>query len=214
MNLTELAHGLDLSKPTVGYVRTPGLHMSAIYNDLYADMYPDKYAAGGFNEPGTQTKMTLGTAFEEVLEPALVERILGERPGEFVTQHDASCIYFDPVKVGDPTCPCGAGVIYSPDQLIYNGVTRLGEFKCTWYSIRQGIQDPKFDKWFCQMKAYCYHLQTTHARLYVLFVNGDYSWKEPYGGPHVRAWDIEFTPVELNKNWAMLLRQAKKKGML
>jgi hypothetical protein len=215
VKLDELVHGLDLSKPTAGYVRTPGLHMSGIYNSLYAEMYPDIYGMDDINSPTPQTRMTLGTAFEETLEQALVTRIIGERPGEFATQHAADCIHSrTSVKVGDATCPCGAGVIYSPDQLIFNGHIQLGEFKCTWYSIRQGITDPKFDKWFTQMKAYCYHLQTTSARLYVLFVNGDYSWKKPYGGPHVRAWDIEFSPMELEKNWRMLLRHAIKKGML
>ncbi len=217
MKLTEFDHGLDLSKPTEGYVRTPGLHMSGIYNDLYADMYPEKYSNDGFEKEGPQTRMTLGTAFEEVLEESLARRILGERPGEFVTQHAADCVFHRQpvlVKAFQTPCPCGAGVIYSPDHLIFNGVTRLGEFKCTWYSIRQGIEDKKFDKWFCQMKAYCHHLETQHARLYVLFVNGDYSWKDPYGGPHVRAWDIEFSEGELVKNWRMLVRHAQKKGML
>lgn len=212
MQLHALDHGLDLNAPTAGYSRTPGLHMSTIYNSLWADMYPDKYGDNG--KGPDETKMSLGTSFEEVLEPALAHRLTGERPGEFATQHDGLCIHArTPVKVGDSPCPCGAGVIYSPDQLFFNGHMTLGEFKCTWYSIRQGITDPKFDKWFCQMKAYCYHLDTLHARLFVLFVNGDYSYKPPHGGPHVRAWDITFTQLELNNNWRMLHRHATKKGM-
>lgn len=164
--------------------------MSDIYNSLYADLDPKKYAKG---DGPDVTKMTLGTSFEEVLEVALSERIIGERAGEFTTKE---------------------GIIYSPDHLIFNGVTTLGEFKCTWFSIRAGIQDKRFDKWFTQMKSYCYHLQTPYARLYALFVNGDYSYKPPYGGPHVRAWDIEFTRRELDDNWAMLMRHARRKKML
>ncbi len=215
MEITRVDCDLDLSKPTEGYVRTPGLHMSEIYNSLYAEMYPDKYAKGSFSDPSCQTKMSLGTSFEEVLEPALAQRLLGNRPGEFVTQHDARCVHTrSAVKVGDPVCPCGAGVIYSPDYLFFNGHMTLGEFKCTWYSIRQGITDKKFDKWFTQMKAYCYHLQCNHARLYVLFVNGDYSWKPPDGEPHPERFEIRFSDDELLKNWNMLLRHARKKGML
>ncbi len=190
MKIVEIAHGLTLNKPTDGYVRSEGVHMSTLYNSLYAELEPKRFAKTG--EPDA-AKMELGTAFEEVLEVALATRILGDRPGEFTTE---------------------GGIIYTPDHLIFNGYTKLGEFKATWMSIRKGITDPRFDKWFCQMKCYCHHLQTPYARLYVFFVNGDYTYKPPHGGASLRAWDIVFTSRELKDNWAMVERNARKKGLL
>lgn len=201
MKITEIDHQLDLAAPSEGYVRSPGLHMSEIYNSLYAKLEPDRFAKGGKPD---ETKMELGTSFEEVLEPVLARRLVGERPPEFAALPSGKI-----VKVGTP-----GSIAFSPDQLIFNGVMRLGEFKCTWMSIRNGIQDKRFDKWFTQMKAYCYPLKTRWAKLYVLFVNGDYSYKPPNGGAQLRAWDVEFTQRELDDNWAMLMRHARQEKML
>lgn len=200
MKIGEFEHGLELNKPTEGYVRTPGLHMSAIYNSLFEKLEPARFTKG---DPD-RVKMELGTAFEEVLEIALAERIFGSRPPEFAALPTGKV-----VPVGT-----SGSIIFSPDHLIFNGHVRLGEFKATWMSIRQGIQDKRFDKWFVQMKAYCYPLKITQARLYVLFVNGDYSYKPPHGGASIRAWDVEFSGRELVDNWAMLMRHAWKEGLL
>jgi hypothetical protein len=216
--LQPIDHGLTLGKPTEGYVRTPGLHMSDIYGSLYKVLNPkryDKRDADGKPLPFNELHMEVGSGFEEALEPMLRARLIdAARPGEFATQHAADCVYAQvKVQVGDPSCPCGAGVIYSPDHFLFDGVFRLGEFKLTWMSIAKGLRDPRFDKWFCQMKAYCYHLQTRYARLYVLFVNGDWSFKLATG-PMLLAWDIEFTTKELREEWNLLLRHAREKEML
>lgn len=201
MKITEIDHQLDLAAPTEGYVRTPGLHMSAIYNSLYAKLEPRRFAGKG--DPDA-VKMETGTSFEEVLEPALARRLMGDRPSEFAAMPSGRI-----VKVGTP-----GAIIFSPDYLIFNGVMRLGEFKCTWMSIRHGIQDKRFDKWFCQIKSYCYPLKIRWARLYVLFVNGDYSYRPPNGGAQIRAWDLEFTERELRDNWDMLMAHARQEGMI
>lgn len=206
MKVEEIDHGLDLNKPTLGYVRTPGLHMSEIYNALYKKLEPARFDKGGKPD---EVKMSLGTAFEELLEKALSERLLAngatcERPGEFACLPDATI------------CPIGTpnSIIFSPDHFLLDDLTRLGEFKATWMSISKGIENKKFDKWFCQMMAYGKPLRMPNQRLYALFVNGDYSWKDPFGGCHMRAWNITFTQKELDANWAMLMRFARKEGML
>jgi hypothetical protein len=199
---TEIDHGLDLNVPTEGYVRTPGLHMSDIYNSLYKDLDPKRF--GGEGGPD-QAKMSVGTGFEELLAKAMAERILGERPPEFAVMPDGETI----VPVGTP-----GSIIFSPDHFLYEDLTRLGEFKATWMSISKGIQDKRFDKWYCQMKSYGKPLKMPDQRLYVLFVNGDYSYKPPHGGCSLRAWDVRFTQRELDSNWNTLMRHARKKGML
>lgn len=166
--------------------------MSDIYNDLYQDLEPQRYIRG---QTPDLLRFEAGFALEEMLEAGLKKRLTGERPGEFTTDE---------------------GIVYSPDLVIFNGSTRLGEIKLTWMSSREIPRveangfPPKFDKWFTQMKAYCYHLRTINARLLAFFVNGDY--KPPK--PELLAWDIEFTQRELDDNWCMLLGHAKHKRLL
>ncbi len=208
-------HGLELARPSEGYVRTPGLHMSDLYNNLYKAIDPkryDKRDAHGNPLPLDEMACEMGTAFEEVIEPIIRRRVINsERPGEYVTQHAADCRHRGaPVRVGDVPCACGAGVIYSPDHFLFNGVFRLGEFKCTKMSIRKGIRDRRFDKWFTQMRVYCYHLKTQYARLIACFINGDYT-DMSY---QVIPWDITFTEREMHEEWQALLRRGRKDGLI
>jgi hypothetical protein len=188
VRITEIDHELDFScLDPPGYVRTPGLHMSDIYKSLYAELDPARFGGEGAPDP---LRMGIGSAFEPILEREIGNRLLGsERPGEFTTKE---------------------GVIYTPDHLLFNCRTRLAEFKVSWMSDREGVMVPRFDHWFTQMKVYAHHLQMPHARLYALFINGDY--RPP--APRLRAWDIEFTKREMADEWAMLLRHARDKGML
>lgn len=163
MKCREFLHGLDLMTPTEGYKRTPGLHISEVYNDLYRKLDPkryDKRDKDGKPLPLPEDRVGFGTRFEEALEPQLAAKWKGARPGEFAVQHESDCLHShiarrcDPararVRVGDPLCSCGAGIIYSPDYIFYvGGEDILGEFKLTWYSSRGFPNDPKFDKWKC-----------------------------------------------------------------
>ncbi len=161
-------------------------------------------------------RVEAGLIFESLLEEGLQAKfglmLGGERPGEFLTDE---------------------GIAYSPDLIIFpENRTVLGEIKLTWMSafycpispdqaIRTGLKSnwdgrssvefpDKFAKYFVQMKAYCYHLHTNHARLIAYFVNGDY--RPP--SPCLLAWDMQFTDVELIENWKMLRNHAKHKGLL
>lgn len=213
MKVAYLPHGLELNRPSPGYERTPGLHMSEIYNSLYAGMDPVRFAKGTGPD---EVKMEVGTAFEEVLEPALAMRAFGlsERPAEFACLPTGKI-----VAVGTPN-----SIIFSPDHLFFEKghPPILGEFKVTWMSISKGITDNRFDKWFTQCKAYCYPLKIDLLHLFALFINGHYKWKplavEGIGvlppGPHLLSWQVRFTPRDLETNWQMLMRHGRKKGML
>lgn len=192
MIITPVKHGLEgVVGVSTGY-RSPGLHMSTIYNDLYQDLEPKRFTRGTAPDP---LRLEAGLAFEDMLEEGLKRRLAGERPGEFTTAE---------------------GIIYSPDLIIFNGETRLGEIKLTWMSSKEVPREaangfpPKFDKYFTQMKAYCFHLELAHARLLAFFVNGNYHPPKP----ELLAWDIEFTKRELEENWTMLRNHARSKGML
>lgn len=193
VRITEFPHNLTLGAPTEGYVRTPGLHASDLYNAFFKDYDPkryDKKDKEGNPVPMDMAKIELGTTFEELLEPALATRLLGDRPGEFVSPE---------------------GVIFSPDYLFdLGGEIILGEFKCTYYSTRGAPTDPKFAKWLCQVKLYCHWLKLRKVRLYVMFLCGDY--KPP--SPVLKAWELVFTKQELQDEFDMVARHARKEGLL
>lgn len=141
-------------------------------------------------------RLEAGLVFERVLEDGLKQKVgdLVDRAGEFRTAE---------------------GIYFTPDLLIDEPITRIGEVKLTWMSSRDVPREsarafpPKFDKYFTQIKGYCHGLGIPHARLYSLFVNGDYRGYTP----EMLAWDIEFSARELQENWTMLMHYARKRGM-
>ena len=184
MKITPIPHGLDLLASDL--VRSPGLHISQIYNSLYEALKPGRFTGG---EPNP-LMLALGSAWEQYFERQL------DRAGNRV---------FRPGELVSPE-----GIAYSPDGVIENGQLTLVEYKLTWMSSRADIEDAKFDKYKTQMMSYCYQLETPYARLYVLFVNGDY--KPP--SPVLKVWNIEFSPRELQDNWQMLMNHARTRKMI
>lgn len=194
MRITPVPHGIDLGVSTLP--RTPGLHMSTCYNDFYCDLEPKRFDRHSAPDP---LKLEAGLALESVLEEGLKARMT-ERPGEFVEPEH--------------------GIIYSPDLIIFNGETRLGEIKLTWMSSREVPREEahsfpeKFSKWFTQMKLYARCLDTPHARLLAFFVNGLYDRGRGGGRPELLAWDILFTKRELDDEWRTIMNHSKRKGLL
>jgi hypothetical protein len=190
MKITPVPHGLNLALSTAP--RTAGLHMSDLYNSLYQELEPKRYVKGSAPD---KLRMEAGLALEEVLEEGLKRR-LGERPGEFVTKDE--------------------GIIFTPDLIIYETVTRLGEIKLTWMSSRDVPRvsatafHPKFAKYLTQMKCYGHHLELPQQRLLAFFVNGDY--RPPR--PELLAWDIEFTAREMRDEWTMVKNHGKHAGLI
>lgn len=221
MRLKEIPHGLALATPADGYVRTAGRHASDLYNSYYKGKDPkryDKRDKDGNPTPMDMAKLELGLCFEQDLEVMLAsmarrmaKRLLGDRPGEFESPHEDGCSrHREPVVAGVPCPECGAGTIYSPDYLFDDGNELiLGEFKCSWYSAFGAPTDPKFAKWWTQIKLYSHWLGVRRARLYVFFVNGDY--KPP--SPQLRCWEVVFTARELQDEFNEIARDARKKGL-
>lgn len=221
MNITSL--DLDMSVLGVGdshSVRAEGLHASTIYNDLYKHLEPKRFGRDGGPAPLLlETGLILETALEEGLARKF-EASGGEdikRPGELTYEGS-----FD----GYPVV-----IHYNPDLFIFNGQFRIGEIKATWLSSkidhawiespaarahhREDIQaaflNPKFDKYYTQIKMYCYMVGTLHARLYVCFIAGDYS--RPYKSQLVGV-DLHFTQDQLDQEWACLMYHAIAQKMI
>lgn len=181
--------------------RSPGLHLSQIYDDLADTIKPRKpmsdardiqsYRAGGF-------------IWERVLETS------------FSTAFGDSLIDADTVRPGEVYRD---GIWASPD-LLHLPTFTVVDTKFTWRSSRR-LEVPEgvglatalnnhFWTWTVQLKGYCQMLNTTLARLLVFFVNGNYA----DSGPQLRQFDLTFTNRELDENWSMLLNHARKRGWL
>lgn len=189
MIVTPIPHGLDLSKSDL--VRSPGIHASDIFGPLFAELEPKRYDYSG--KPPNKLLMAIGTAWEKHLEYLLeANGVSAERPDEFMSPE---------------------GIAYSPDLLVFNGVTRLGEIKYTSQSA-QGYPTevsnhlpPKADKYQCQMMLYAHWLGLHDGWLAVLFNHKP--WE-----PELRLFDITWNDRELADNYAMVMNYAKQRGLL
>jgi len=214
-------HGIDLAQNAPDFVRSPGLHMSDIYNSMFKGLDPERYDKrdeDGNPEELNHAKVGAGSGFERMFEPLLQQVYGGDRPGELFTQHarDCSCAGI-PVRNGNVLCHCGAGIAYSPDWIFPQLV--LGELKFSWYSERDFPANEKFDKWVCQCQSYLFHLRFCTVWVFPFWVNGAYprGADKKFAPPTPNfddAYELTFTVKELTNNWNDLLRHAWRKGML
>jgi hypothetical protein len=192
VKITPVSHGLNLLATDL--VRSPGLHASSIFNALYAHLEPKRY---GGETPPEPLLLALGTAWEKHLEYLLMKNgVQAERPDELLSPE---------------------GIAYSPDLLVFNGVTRLGEIKLTFQSSRDyplsGTEynglPPKADKWICQMLLYAYWLDLLDGWLCVLFL-GD----RPLTEHSLRVFELTWTQRERDENYALCMNFARSEGLI
>lgn len=191
------AEPIDLSQSDL--IRSPGLHASTIYGNLYKHLEPKRFGAPGEPQEPNDELMFLGSACEDRLEKVLVcNGINAHRPGEFLHE-----------------LPDGQQIAFSPDLMIYNGVIRVGEIKLTSMKIDdlldlQGAINnlpPKFDKYLTQMKLYIQWLDLHHGWLGVMSIY------KPFA-PKFVPLNIEFSDRDLADNERMCLNHARHEGML
>lgn len=162
-------------------VRSPGVHASDIYGDLFKKLEPKRY---DYPDDGNPMLMVLGTAWERHFEYLLkLNGIEVERPDEFMSPE---------------------GIAYSPDLIIFNGITRLGEIKYTSMSADDlptevtNVLPPKLDKYLCQMKLYAFWLGLNDGWLAGLFNHRPWD-------PQFRMFDLHWEDDELRDNHAMCM---------
>lgn len=188
-------------------VRSPGCHVSDITKKILVKLDPKRYGKAQQDED-TKNWQEAGFIWEEILGNALATRETNQQSGG---------VRWRP---GEVTLD---GVAGSPDSF-ESGFQHddppfvVGEYKATWKSCRDvdtptpgaGLIDTKFVGYILQLQAYCHMIQTTRARLYILFMNGDYERFVP----QMRCYQIDFTPRELAEQWRSFLNTAKKEGLL
>ena len=190
MKITPIPHGLDLLASDL--VRSPGLHMSDIYNDLYAALEPRRYTHTG---PPNPVLLALGTAWERHLE------FLLRRAGVRVT------------RPGELFVP-DLNIAYSPDGILEDEDRyRLVEYKLSSMSTKDlprrpaSSFPPKFNKCTCQQMDYCHGIESNLSRLYFTSIYRPHD-------PELLVWNIEFTPRELRDNWAANMSHARMRKMI
>lgn len=176
-------------------VRSPGLHASTIFGDLFEDLDPKRYKYDG---PPNPVSLAMGTAWENHLEYLLVKNgIDATRPDEFLSPE---------------------GIAYSPDLLIFNGVIRCGEIKWSSKSVKGLPTQPanslesKYDRYLCQLQLYIYWLRiefNCEVQGWLALALMHQAWN-----PQFRPFNIDFTDRELQDNFDMCINHAKRKGML
>lgn len=186
-----LDHGIDFLASDL--VRSPGLHASDIYGDLFKHLEPKRYDFG--DGPPNPLLMALGTAWEKHFEYLLAKSgIVVERPGEFMAPPPDNCAF-------------------SPDIIQFNGVTRLWEIKYTSMSEKDvptkptNHLPPKFNKYDCQMKLYAYWLGLSHGCLAVVLNH------KPWD-PQFRMLHLEWNERELEENYRMCRNHAVHTGRM
>ena len=200
MRVVPVNHGLDLLKSDL--VRSPGLHASTIFGDLFKELEPKRYNRP---DPMNPVLMMLGSAFEDRFEKILKwNGVEAERLGEFLSPE---------------------GVAFSPDLILHDigkkrpewfplgPATRVGEMKLTSMSLAvfpteatNGLPR-KADKFDCQMKLYANWLDLCNGWLVVCSI------REPWN-PVLGIYDILWTERELLENEQMCTSFARQRGLV
>jgi hypothetical protein len=178
-------------------VRTDGLHLSNVTQDMLATMDPARYGTVG-RDDAKWGNFLAGLIWERVLEIAWVDRETQIRP--------------ELIRPGEVTVD---GVIGTPDAYD-TAIGQPEEYKATKKSCRQPITDAKFWHYIVQLKAYAYMVGSTSGALWVWYVNGNYSRDDDdlESGYVTKGYQFHFTEIELWENWRMILRHANRRGWL
>lgn len=198
--------------------RSPGLHVTQIiYEGIMPAVDPKKFgpaAKAAYPEHTVENWQEAGFLWEELLSAIFAARG-ASRPvttATAATTAKTAMVRFRPGELVED------GIVLSPDALVY-GVADLSdvpeviveEYKCTWKSSKGfDLYDKRYLGWLLQIRAYCYAVGTTEARLYVLHINGGY---EGYI-PEVRPWRLQFSRAELQDTWQQIVNTARSKGWL
>ncbi len=161
----------------------PDDHISSVIRSLCLRL-------GHFTDDGSepnQVRFELGSAFEDALIAALVNRHAAHSPHRYA-------------RVGELTHD---GMIGTPDLYDIDAASVV-EVKLTWMSSRHEPESVKFWKYWRQVQCYCTMLGVSRGELHVCHVMGDYARGKDSTGPVYNVWDWTWTQQELNDNWRMI----------
>lgn len=195
---------ITLPKPKIP--RSEGLHVSSIIRCIAMDtgiLTPESAEdvqlidVREITDPVALLRISIGLAWEQYYIPEILGPLMGviDHPGEMIL--DGVYMTHDGESVE---------LFVSERQQSFEEVVH--EIKATYKSTRTvGDLNTQW-MWLAQVKAYCLAKRTDKAMLHVLFLCGDYSYPIT---PQLRCWLIEFTSVELEDNWSLLMAYKEEK---
>lgn len=174
--------------------RTPGVHLSGITYALALQFgYQTERVMSDYLR---QSFMGMGNAVEWALAYAYSRR----HPGRYIHQPpemilDGILAHVDLIDVADPR-----GLV-------------VDDVKCKWRQTAKDSSEissaPYWEAW-TRVKGYCHYFGSHIGRLHVFNVNGEGFGRRADGsaksfGPTYRVWEWEWTPLEIEQNWQMIL---------
>lgn len=172
VTITLLSEGLgQLLPPTT---RSPGPHISAIIHWLCIRQ--------GIFQRDTSAQPLQGEWAElgHCIEQAHVARLQRSDPDRYTTQHEVT-------RDG----------IHGTLDLIDTYDWSADEIKASWMSPHVDPEDDRWWRYWAQVMAYCYMIDSTLARIHIFHVAG-------YDGPIHRIWQREYTRGELVTHWGLI----------
>lgn len=170
--------------------RSEGLHLGQILTELN-QLRGNSY--GEMNDQTRQSYFAMGFIWEQLIGMLFRDIELKRREGILIR----------------PDEQFRDGIAMSPDAIDLSDYA-IEEYKATYMSSLNPIDDAKFWIWIIQMKCYCYAVGARTARLRVWFIAGD--WRG--SGPQVKAWTFHFSDRDCEEAWEMVLNMARSKGWL
>ncbi len=189
---------LDKMPKLCPMVRTPGIHVSACISRIAERK--KHYVAGGHPPPGD---LELGNTFER----GFKERLYETYPDRFDDPGEVEIEVILP-KSGKVV------MLYGTPDLIEWGHPQFGDvipdIKTTKYSsAKTGPKSTALWRMWAQVMAYCYMLEIETGALFMLFLRGDYSFKDERDVEYYKAWYRRFNKPELLWNWKRILIEAE-----
>lgn len=163
--------------------RLPGYHVSTIVNALAVRLGHLEEREPGDRPP--QIMLEMGSAWEDVMSDYLSRRYALDQPDRYV--HGVS------LQLDELSGNCD--LLDLQDYVIE-------EIKLTAMSLKRAEDpdNPKFWKYWTQLKCYCKMAGTTTGRLHVCFYRGDY--KQILVG--YRCWEWTWDQREIDNTWRLV----------
>ncbi|HEX6825452.1 MAG TPA: hypothetical protein VF077_03965 [Nitrospiraceae bacterium] len=178
--------------------RAPGIHLSGILRELQIE--------AGLLQVKENGKWVGDTEDDDEVFPLRMAMGMAWEAWIAARYHD---MYWQPGGFevdGIHGSPDGLTPHDSFDESLNIGNTVVEEFKLTWLSYRERIQD--VTKWIWQGMGYCKMVGTVYCRFNILYVNGDYRIR-PYAPKYMR-YLCEFSQAEIDRYWKMVVKNKHK----
>jgi hypothetical protein len=168
--------------PSRPHEHRTGIHLKSVVDDLFKLLFAPKGEDGEIDDVAL-ARMEMGFLFEDALSAAFGDRMAPRYDGMLCD-----------------------GIWANPDGVrLEDGI--IEEYKVTWAGSHTRPPDANW-RWMAQVKGYCkvYGFRTVVFR--VLYVCGDYA--KPIR-PQYKVFRCEFSELEVEQNWQMILNHARSK---